>query len=327
LDNPNPLVNIGDLAKPANTLVEKISDAIGGIFKPVQIKRVAHAEAEAEKIRVLAQIEAEKMRALGQIEITDLHRRAMARFVAEEAKKQDNIESITRKALPEVSDQARPEEIEDDWIVHFFDKCRLISDEEIQTLWARVLSGQANSPGTYGKRTIEVLSTLEKSDAVLFSSLCKSCVSASEHFDPKSVGYPFIYDSNHEIYNKEGISYASLVQLESLGLIRYTSTSGYVLTQVKTVQSFFYFNTQIWVRKEPRRKFYMGDVVFTPPGRELARVCHVERIEEFPQYLEDHWKRMGYIIEQGPDKSETNQNLPPDPPPPSDIDDEKPIPI
>jgi hypothetical protein len=29
------LINIGELAKPANTLVEKISDAIGGIFKPL----------------------------------------------------------------------------------------------------------------------------------------------------------------------------------------------------------------------------------------------------------------------------------------------------
>jgi hypothetical protein len=47
----NPLANLGDLAKPATVLIEKISDAVGGVFKPFQIVRVARAEAEAELIR------------------------------------------------------------------------------------------------------------------------------------------------------------------------------------------------------------------------------------------------------------------------------------
>ena len=38
-------------------LVEKISDAVGGIFKPYQIVRVAKAEAQADRVRVEAQIE------------------------------------------------------------------------------------------------------------------------------------------------------------------------------------------------------------------------------------------------------------------------------
>ena len=60
----NNLPSIGDFSKPATVLIEKISDAIGGYFKPYQIKRVAKAEAEAEIIKIEAQIEA-----------TELHRR------------------------------------------------------------------------------------------------------------------------------------------------------------------------------------------------------------------------------------------------------------
>jgi hypothetical protein len=63
------IVNLGDLTKPATVLVEKISEAIGGIFRPSQIRRIADAEAQAEKIE-----------AISQIEITDLQRRAMYRF-------------------------------------------------------------------------------------------------------------------------------------------------------------------------------------------------------------------------------------------------------
>ncbi|MGO9633300.1 MAG: DUF2806 domain-containing protein, partial [Steroidobacteraceae bacterium] len=59
---------------------------------------------------------------------------SLSRFVIEEAKKQYNIEAITEKALPLLGEGASPQNIEDDWIAHFFDRCRLISDEEMQGL-------------------------------------------------------------------------------------------------------------------------------------------------------------------------------------------------
>jgi hypothetical protein len=66
----------GELSKPATMLVEKISDAIGGIFKPYQIIRVVKAEAQADRVRAV--------RAESQIEISDLQRRAFHRFLEEE---------------------------------------------------------------------------------------------------------------------------------------------------------------------------------------------------------------------------------------------------
>ncbi len=42
------LVNIGELSKPATVLIEKISDAVGGIAKPWQIRRVQR-RSEAER--------------------------------------------------------------------------------------------------------------------------------------------------------------------------------------------------------------------------------------------------------------------------------------
>jgi hypothetical protein len=34
-------VNLGELSKPADTLIKKVSSAVGGVFEPWQIKRVA----------------------------------------------------------------------------------------------------------------------------------------------------------------------------------------------------------------------------------------------------------------------------------------------
>ena len=43
-DKSTSLVNLGELSKPANTLIEKVSSAIGGVFEPWQIKRIARAD-------------------------------------------------------------------------------------------------------------------------------------------------------------------------------------------------------------------------------------------------------------------------------------------
>ncbi len=179
----NPLVNIGELSKPATVFIEKMSDAVGGYFKPYQIVRVAKAEAEAEKIR-----------ADSKIVVQDIHRRAIHRFFEEEAKKQKNMEDIIQKALPNLNDDAKSENVENDWITNFFDKCRLISNSEMQGLWSRILSGEANSPGSYSKRTVNFLSSLDENDAGLFTKLCK-------------FGWVFedftllIYDINNDIYD------------------------------------------------------------------------------------------------------------------------------
>ena len=61
MSDENPLVKLGDLTKPATVLIEKISEAVGGIFKPYQLVRVARAEAEASRIQTEAQIQVTKI--------------------------------------------------------------------------------------------------------------------------------------------------------------------------------------------------------------------------------------------------------------------------
>jgi hypothetical protein len=219
------LINLGDLTKPATVLIEKISDAIDGIFRPHQIRRIAEAEVEAERIR-----------AVSQLEITGLQDRAISRFFIEEAKKQYNIETITSKALPLLEDGASPQNIEDDWIAHFFDKCRLISDEEMQTLWSKVLAGEANSPGRYSKRTVNLVSTLDKADAELFRKLCSFAWQIGDVV-------PLVYDHNDEIYHGGGVFFSSLLHLQEIGLISFQSLTGTGYQRMRlpqTAGAFFY---------------------------------------------------------------------------------------
>jgi hypothetical protein len=276
------IFDAGDLSKPANTLIEKISDALGGYFKPYQIKRVAEAEAEADKIR-----------ACSQIEIGDLQRRALHRFLVEEAKKQNNMETITQKALPQVSDQASPQNVEDDWITNFFDKCRLISDEEMQNLWAKVLAGEANAPGKYSKRTVNLLAGLDKNDAETFGRLCSFVV----YMGPEPV--PLVYDFNHPIYIKYGVTFDSLSHLDSIGLIHFDPLAGYMKTSLREGHV-SYCGDLVWIGfgKPEKNEMRTGNVMMTKAGMQLAPICGSKPRDGFVEYVREVWKRLGYMVDQ-----------------------------
>jgi len=281
MSNGNSLVNLGDISKPATVLIEKISEAVGGIFKPYQIRRVVQAEADATKIQEVAKIE-----------VTELQRRALHRFIQEEAKRQENIENITSKALPEVSADAKPEQLANDWITDFFDKCRLISDWDMQQLWAKVLAGEANSPGKYSKRTLSLLSSLDKSDAELFAKLC-------------SFGWffggviPLVYDYKNEIYSKAGITFPVLTHLNDIGLIRFESIAGFRSSGMSEKFLALYYGKRVLIQfpKPKDNDISLGHVLLSKAGQELAPICNPKQQEGFFEYTLSVWKENGLKTE------------------------------
>jgi hypothetical protein len=254
------VVNLGDLTKPATILIEKVSDAVGGIFRPSQIRRVAQAEADADMIKAVAQLE-----------ITELQRRAAERFFAEETIKQANMEAIAQKALPQLRDDAHPEQVENDWFANFLDKCRLISDEEMQALWSRLLAGEANTPGHFSKRTVNTLASMDKSDAELFKALCSFVWMIGER------PYPFIYDYSGfdlSVYTACGINFESLNHLDDIGLISYSDVFAVDLVGSEDIARVSYFGElfDLWVPIERRRQLGTGRVAFSKAGEELSRL-------------------------------------------------------
>jgi len=279
MSSDNPIINLGKLSKPATVLIEKIADAVGGLFKPYQIVRVAKAEAEAERIR-----------ADSQLEISDLQRRAFYRWLDEEARKQQNIEEITRGALPQLDDKSQPEKVEDDWIVNFFDKCRLISDAEMQRLWSRVLAGEANAPGCYSKRTVNFLSSLDKADAELFTQLCTFT------WVIESI-VPLIYDFKGEIYKKHRITFESLIHLESIGLIQLDYLLNFRSSELPKIFTASYYGkaVELEFQKGAENEINVGSALFTKIGAELAPICGAQPDAEFYEYVMSKWNQLPHI--------------------------------
>lgn len=274
------LVEFGKLAKPATILIKKISDATGVLYEPTRIRRKAKAEADASKTKALIDLE-----------IEDIQNRALNRLVNEEIKKQENIENITEKAFSSLNENATPENIEDDWISNFFDKCKLISDDEMQTVWSQILSGEANQPGTFSKRTIEFMSTIDKSDAILFSEFCKFCWYFGEY-------KPLIIDYKNDIFKKYNITFGTLQHFAELGLISFNHVAGFSITANIETIDIRYYGRVLNIDFKNSKTIKTGFVNFTKIGKDIAKVSqpNIEKIAiESEEYIDEYYH---YIIKE-----------------------------
>lgn len=249
------------------TLVEKISDAIGAAYRPTHVRRVAKAEADAALIA-----------AESEIRLNDLQRRAMRRWLGEESRKQENIETITDQAIPLLDEGADASKVDDDWIVHFFDKTKVISDSEMQQLWAKLLAGEVNQPGTFQKRTINIIADLDKSDAELFTSLCGFSTNSFQHT-------PLVFEVNQGFYFDHGLNLDKLIHLQSLGLINVAQIGGYAMHQLPQTFIIEYFGRGIQLTLAGERKIDAGHVVLTQAGRQLQKVVKPIPVDGFYEYL------------------------------------------
>ncbi|MGI9371817.1 MAG: DUF2806 domain-containing protein [Hyphomicrobiales bacterium] len=292
MSDEKSLVSVGELTKPVSVFIEKISNAFGTLFEPTRIRREAAANAEAAKIGALSNAEVAKINALSNADVTAIEQRAIRRLVHEEAKKQENIESITEQAITLLNEEAQPENMEDDWISHFFEKCRTVSDKEMQGLWSSLLAGEANKPGSFSKRTIEIISTLDKTDAHLFTRLCSFAVMKGTEL------FPVVLDLNAEIYKKQGISFVALHHLDTLGLISFDRDDFALLELPKKVK-LLYFDRAIGfaLKDESNNQLEIGKVMLTQVGQQLAPICGAKMNPEFLSYMTEYYKKMNIELE------------------------------
>ena len=240
-------VDVGKLAKPATVLIERVSDAVGGIAKPWQIQRVAKAEAEANLIVTQSGIE-----------ITELQMRAVNRWIQEETKDQFNIESITHQAIPHLNDDSEPDKIEDDFLRNFFDKCRIVSNEQMQDIWARILAGEANNPGSISRKTINILGDMDKADAELFTMLSRFVWRIGR--TPIAPIFDSDLAEDRSLYSDTGISLSVLANIEAFGLIHLSPLGFYLQVQPTTfVASYFANALRSPCRRLPRRGLTVGE--------------------------------------------------------------------
>ena len=200
------------------------------------------------------------------------------------------MEGIARKALLDLDAHARPDAIEDDWIAHFFDKCRLISDDEMQSLWARVLAGEANLPGKSSKRTVDLLASLDKADAAMFANLCRFVVFVGD--EP----YPLVFDLAEPLYHEHGINFEFLSHLDTIGLIRLDGGGRFFLKEMGAEVFLSYFGERLRVELSSG-ELAIGYTLMTKAGVQLSGVCNAQPVDAFLELARATLIASGHAVE------------------------------
>lgn len=276
------LINFGDLSKPVTLLIEKVSKAVGVLYEPTRIVKKAKANAKAEKIKLMASIE-----------LSEIQQRAIDRMVYQEERKQRNIESITAQAAALLGDNSEVENLSEDWVAYFFKNCDIVSDKEMQSLWSRLLSGEAAKSGTFSRKTIDIVASMNKVDAEYFSELCGFGL----QIDGSEI-IPVVFDYNREVYKNQGANFGNLLHLESLGLINFEGVSGYKWEADCNCLKISYFDVLLEIEfvSGGNNSLEVGKVLLTRSGVELANICGATKKDKFIDYLIEEWSARGLKV-------------------------------
>ena len=100
----------------------------------------------------------------------------------QEQKRLGNIHAVTAKAAAMLEGtQVEDAEPDHDWTARFFSDVQDVSSEQLQELWAKVLSGEVERAGRTSLRTLGILKDVDARTAELFGVFCSAAIHLTEN--------------------------------------------------------------------------------------------------------------------------------------------------
>lgn len=189
-----------------------------------------------------------------------------------------------------VSGQIPNSEFDFDWFVRFFEACGNISNEQMQELWARILSDEISNPGSFSLRTIETLNRMTRNEAVAFSEISNLAMCTAD-------GMWFVLAEGPSAFNLDEvndliISNTKIRLLQECGLLNPIKDDLLVWYSTKKLTSPIHLNENFIIHnndsvlvfhavdiiKNPQRKIKKEQAVFFPyyplteAGRQLLPI-------------------------------------------------------
>lgn len=85
-------------------------------------------------------------------------------------KQQKRCSNIANKAKDFIENSAQPKNISEDWLEFFFDKAKLVCNDDMQLIWSKLLAEEANKPGTINPSLLHAMSIIRYDQAEFFAT-------------------------------------------------------------------------------------------------------------------------------------------------------------
>lgn len=269
------LAKFGDAA---NKLADILKDAAGIIIEPAKKLTNSQVEMYIEKKRVRHSIELEKI---------ELAERAKLRIFETEIRRQHNLEIIGYEAIKQLPPDAKPEEIDIDWLHHFSDSCKDVGEEELRKIWSNILSKEATQRGQFSKRTINALKNFSINDCKIFNALSKYIGNFDESI------YFLInptYSSNYSFFEESEISYREMLHMNHLNLISDNSNAVFATHPNEPITINFQ-DKELTLENETEKSINQQYYIVTDIGMELMKIVLPEPDELYIEKLKEYFSR------------------------------------
>jgi hypothetical protein len=165
----------------------------------------------------------------------------------------------------------------------------------MHAVWARILAGEVTRPGAFSLRTLAVVKMMTPPDAELFSRFCTFVWLEGSDL------LPIILDLEDEPVVDKGITYESLLHLQSLGLINLIGSTGlFSMTFTAEEGSDFSYFGKSYSIAHPHSEIIIevGKALLTTIGKELMPVAEAQPSHEYRALIVQHWRKQGlHVIE------------------------------
>lgn len=329
-------MEIVPLVSAISKLADYAASGIGSVAGPMLASWKARREANAKLIAARGETEAQRILAESQATTMGIIASAQAdaraklvspdaivqgqldigaavtqRIQLQEDKRQANIVAIIGLAAQELGDrEVQDHEVDHDWTARFFNDAQDVSSEELQSLWAKVLAGEVERPGSTSTRTLSVLKDMSKRMAHVFSWFCNLCIysegtrystfdeagTCSKCFDLFTTRgfHPTFFNllNEHGLVNPNYDSWHDMQPAIGFGKIKPDQTNRYP----------FRFQGQYWVLYpvggprsiKPRSPgFPLRGASLSQSGLELSQVVRVEPVDDYRTALINYFAQEG----------------------------------
>ncbi|MCG3885857.1 DUF2806 domain-containing protein [Photobacterium leiognathi] len=326
-------------------LSDLVSDGIGGIFAPNQIKRISKAEVDAERDKMLMIAQTEQQVAdikAGKLQYTE-DRRLIS--VSSEPnveqliniKKGDKVEpylnlenldkqSKTRKQIQAIQEEvnltktvflaekelesgkyeANDDPVDPDWFTRWRDNAEKVSNNYLQTLWAKVLAGEVTTPGTYSLRTLDLLKSLSKNEAELISKLGEFIIDGRVIKGVKGLrGLGNDSETVEKIMTEKGLHFSNLLYLQEIGIISGVDSMGLTVEYSSLDPSSFVraFTSKssglVAIHADPNKNIVFNALHSTRLGREIFNLADFDTDKEYLKAIAQEVANIGFDVQIG----------------------------
>jgi len=205
-------IRVSTTSRALDRLYEIAGDYIQDIRNAQSIVRRVKAEEKAKTIAVREELRRSKLRnatedcaAIPSLSASEIG--LLYAVIERERQHQNNTSKIVQLAASSLADVEVGNEVpEAEWVNQFFDYCKSVSTEQMQRLWAHILSQKIKSPNIGRPLTLHCMRMLNRANAKVFELLCNmALVTDDKVFVLKEM--------------VEHIEYGDLLELENIGLI------------------------------------------------------------------------------------------------------------